>query len=116
MQVCSETIEIAGQVITVSELTTGDVRALLRSMAIAATEGNFDIVDFELFPGVDLNAIRRMIGAFDMDSLTPAQLEKVIEKCRLVNPHFFSMRDRLIAAGRQMQERDAALSNAPSLS
>ncbi|MBF0422782.1 MAG: hypothetical protein HQL73_07300 [Magnetococcales bacterium] len=116
MQIYSETIEIAGHVITVSELTTGGVRALLKSVTATINDGNFDVVDFELFPGVDLISVARMVGNATLDDLTPSQLEKVIEKCRLVNPHFFAMRDRLLAAGRQMQERSATPLSERSLS
>lgn len=112
MQRHAETIEIDGQTVTISELTTGEVRALLKSLATTIHDGGFDAVDFELFPGVDLITVRRMIEPTDLDAWTPSQLERIIEKCRLVNPHFFAMRDRMMEAGRKIQEARAVPLNA----
>ncbi|MBF0604598.1 MAG: hypothetical protein HQL07_13010 [Nitrospirae bacterium] len=107
----TETVEVAGRTITISELTLLEVRSLFKRLAANTENGEIDVVDFGLFPNTDLITIASMIGDATLDDLTPSQLDKVIEKCREVNQHFFQLRDRMIDVGRKIQEARAATLN-----
>ncbi|MBF0155142.1 MAG: hypothetical protein HQL64_15495 [Magnetococcales bacterium] len=114
MHVHTSTVEIEGKTFTITELTLGEIRSLFKRMTELEAGGSFDVVDFGLFPEIDLVTVGRMANIEDMDVLTPSQLKVVIEKCRQVNPDFFRMRDRLMTAGRQIQEARATTWSDPS--
>lgn len=115
MQVITKTIDVAGQTITITELTTGALRAMLARVAEKVNKGDYTAVDVELIPGADLFTLGYMTDIKDVDLFTPSQLAAVAEKCREVNPHFFAMRGRLMEMGRRIMAAQDETSNDPSL-
>lgn len=94
------TLEQKNLTVTVRELTVADVRDWLRQMH---EEPKLDAVDAILFQeeGAAIDDVLRMtdLDAAELDQLTPAEVARVIEKCKKVNPHFFRFRATLIDTG-----------------
>lgn len=91
------------QVVTVRELTVGEIRAWMKR----AAEGGGDVVDDTLLQEVSLPDLFSMtdLKADQVEGMTPSQLRQVVNGCREVNPDFFGLRDRIESAGRQILER-----------
>lgn len=96
----SITLERHNLTVTVKELTVADVRAWLRSLADLQ---GFDAVDAALFQeeGASIDDLLRMtdIDRTELDQLPPADVVKIIEKCKKVNPHFFRFRAAMVQIG-----------------
>jgi len=96
----SVTIERHNLTITVKELTVGDVRDWLRSLSDLQ---GFDAVDAALFQdeGCSIDDLLRMtdIEKSELDQLAPADVVKIIDKCKKVNPHFFRFRAAMVEIG-----------------
>jgi len=94
------TLEHLNLTVTVKELTVGDIRTWLRE--IQELKG-FDLVDGALFQeeGASIDDLLRMtsLDKAEVDQLTPADLAKVLEKCKKVNPHFFRFRAAVLELG-----------------
>lgn len=99
----TKTITLPELVVTVRELTVGEIRAWMKRIA----EGGHDPVDDTLLQEVSLADLYAMtdLQAGQAESLTPSQLRRVFEGCREVNPDFFGLRDRIESAGRQILAR-----------
>lgn len=109
----SKTIQLPDLVVTVRELTVGEIRAWMKRTA----EGGHDPVDDTLLQEVSLTDLYAMtdLQAGQAENLTPSQLRLVFEGCREVNPDFFGLRDRIESAGRQILERlSEGLSETPA--
>lgn len=107
------TLERHNLTVTVKELTVADVRAWLRSL----TDLNgFDAVDAALFQdeGCSIDDLLRMtdIDRAELDQLPPADVVKIIDKCKKVNPHFFRFRAAMVEIGGK--EEPARTPSAPS--
>lgn len=94
------TLDHRNLTVTVAELTVGDIRDWLRE--VQELQG-FDLVDGALFQeeGASIDDVLRMtdLDKGEIDRLTPADLAKVLEKCRKVNPHFFRFRAAVLELG-----------------
>lgn len=99
----SKPIQLPDLVVTVRELTVGEIRAWMKRTA----EGGNDPVDDTLLQEVSLGDLYAMtdLQPGQAESLTPSQLRLVFEGCREVNPDFFGLRDRIESAGRLILER-----------
>lgn len=99
----SKPIQLPDLVVTVRELTVGEIRAWMKRTA----EGGNDPVDDTLLQEVSLGDLYAMtdLQPGQAESLTPSQLRLVFKGCREVNPDFFGLRDRIESAGRQILER-----------
>lgn len=99
------TLERHNLTVTVKELTVSDVRAWLRSMSDLK---GFDAVNAALFQddGCSIDDILRMtdIDSAELDQLPPADVVKIIEKCKKVNPHFFRFRAAMVEIGGQAEQ------------
>ena len=96
----SVTLERHDMKVTVKELTVADIRAWLKSIQELT---KVDVVDAALFQeeGASIDDVLRMtdLDAAEIDQLTPAEVAKIIEKCRKVNPHFFRFRAEMVEIG-----------------
>lgn len=95
------TLEKHSLTVTVRELTVADIRGWLKGIS----EGEkFNLVNAALFQdeGVSLDDVLMMtsLDPGELEQLTPAEVVKIIEKCREANPHFFSFRASMIETGR----------------
>lgn len=99
----TKTIDLPGLVVTVRELTVGEIRAWMKRTA----EGGHDPVDDTLLQEISLADLYAMtdLQPGQAEGLTPSQLRRVFEGCREVNPDFFGLRDRIESAGRQILAR-----------
>lgn len=82
--------------VSVRELTVGEIRAWLKSLATLA---DGDAVDAALFSEITLFDLTRLsdLSADEIDRLTPSELRQVIDAAKEVNADFFGMRARLLA-------------------
>lgn len=109
----TKTIQLPDLMVTVRELTVGEIRAWMKRTA----DGGYDPVDDTLLQEVSLADLYGMtdLKAGQAENLTPSQLRLVFEGCREVNPDFFGLRDRIESAGRQILERlSSDLSETPA--
>lgn len=109
----TKTIQLPDLLVTVRELTVGEIRAWMKRTA----DGGYDPVDDTLLQEVSLADLYGMtdLKAGQAENLTPSQLRLVFEGCREVNPDFFGLRDRIESAGRQILERlSSDLSETPA--
>ena len=109
----TKTIQLPDLMVTVRELTVGEIRAWMKRTA----DGGYDPVDDTLLQEVSLADLYAMtdLPAGQAENLTPSQLRLVFEGCREVNPDFFGLRDRIESAGRQILERlSSDLSETPA--
>ena len=109
----TKTIQLPDLVVTVRELTVGEIRAWMKHTA----DGGYDPVDDTLLQEVSLADLYGMtdLKAGQAENLTPSQLRLVFDGCREVNPDFFGLRDRIESAGRQILERlSSDLSETPA--
>lgn len=96
------TVTIREVKVTVKELTVADVRAWLKEMSQGVA---LDLVGDGLFQ--DQNGSLRDVllmtdaDAGELDQMTPAEVSQILDKCQKVNPHFFTLRARLIRDGEQ---------------
>lgn len=89
--------------VEVRELTVGEVRGLYNQTL--PEEAVNDMVAAWLLP-MSMHELAAMtsLTVADMDNLLPSQVEEVIEVCKQVNRHFFTMGDRMNkAADRAMK-------------
>ena len=109
----TKTIQLPDLMVTVRELTVGEIRAWMKRTA----DGGYDPVDDTLLQEVSLADLYAMtdLKAGQAENLTPSQLRLVFDGCREVNPDFFGLRDRIESAGRQILERlSSDLSETPA--
>lgn len=93
-------IIVAGLEIEIKELSVAEVRQWIND---AANQQSGDAVDYLLFDDValyDLYCFTNLNQEI-ADGMTPAELRKVIDSVRELNPHFFTLRERIVAMGRE---------------
>lgn len=89
-------VTINNRQIEVKELLVSDVYKWLDARKALESADSFDLIDHCLLTGAALSDLLCMTD-LDRDAqqdMTPSQLQKVLEKCKEVNPHFFLMRER----------------------
>lgn len=95
------TLEKHNMTVTVKELTVAEMRDWLKGVVDG---GKIDLLNAGLFEpeGVSIDEVLMMtsLEPGELDSLTPVEVVKVIDKCREVNPHFFRFRAATIEIGR----------------
>lgn len=93
--------------ITVKELTVGEVRHWMMDMVEqekqkdkGLTEIAAHVVDQGFLKEVALSDICRMtdLTMSQLDQFTPSELELIVEKCKVLNPDFFSLRSRTLGS------------------
>lgn len=96
----SVTLERHELTVTVKELTVADIRQWLKSLQ--DLEG-LDVVNAALFQdeGASIDDVLRMtdLDSAEIEQLTPAEVSKVLEKCKKANPHFFRFRAAMVEIG-----------------
>lgn len=102
-------VMVAGREVTVHELTVGEVRQWLQELT-SAGERPIDVVAEELFAECSLEDLQRMsdLTLEAMDAVSPAELRKIVEAAKALNPDFFGLRGRLVALGRRAQHADSS--------
>ncbi|MOA28740.1 hypothetical protein D3C78_1497050 [compost metagenome] len=98
-------------VVTVRELTVGEIRAWMKRMAEA---GDTDVVGDLLLEEVSLSDLLQMCDASRelLDALTPRQLRELYSACEEVNRDFFALRGRVEALGRKILAQHSPSSSA----
>ncbi|HAT48859.1 MAG: hypothetical protein HQL07_03875 [Nitrospirae bacterium] len=96
----TKTLDLDGIAITVHELTVAEVRNW--EADLSDKERKFDLVSESLMDNVSLSDIVRMSNATMpmLDSMTPSMVDEIIAVAKELNPHFFTMRGRLMDAAR----------------
>ena len=108
----AQTVKSESAEFIVRELTVSQVRAIIEDLGSAGRAPH----PLELlFPGVPLVAVTQSCGIAPdaLDSLSISDAERLITAVREVNPGFFSMHDRLTAAGRALMESRPSTDAAP---
>lgn len=105
-----QTLDFDGLRVEVRELTVGEIRQLLKTMADGS---GGDLVDSMLLEEIGLAELQLMtnLEPEQLDDLTPGQLRKVYEACREVNKDFFDLRGRVEQVGRRILEKLSSSSN-----
>lgn len=90
--------------VTVRELTVGEIRQLLKSLA-EGSDG--DLVEYAVLEEIGLRELQLMTDLEPeiMEDLAPSQLRQVYEACREINKDFFALRARIEDVGRRVLER-----------
>ena len=98
MRGLTKEVVIGEKVYIVRELTVLEIRNWIGSLDASS----IDVVDELLSDGVQLSAVRAMadISRDDMDAMVPSAIDKLVEAAKSVNPRFFAMVDRVLAASR----------------
>ena len=89
-------ITINNRQLEVKELLVSDIYKWLESRKALEAADGFDLIDHCLLTGAALSDLLYMTD-LDRDAqqdMTPTNLQKVLEKCKEVNPHFFLLRER----------------------
>lgn len=103
-------IEVAGQQVTVHELTVKEHRAWLMDIMTRAKDQSLEIelysVDRDLFDDMPLTDLPRFtdLTPEQIDAMRPSDLRKVIEAVKEVNPDFFGMWGRMRTSARAIVE------------
>ncbi|MFO1259054.1 MAG: hypothetical protein U1E78_11685 [Gammaproteobacteria bacterium] len=96
-------ITINGIQVTIKELTVAEVRHWMMDM-IEKEKANDNLsmittaLDQGLFEEIGLSDLLRMsdLEREQIDEFTPAELQVIIKRCKVLNPDFFGMRQRLL--------------------
>ena len=97
-----EKIQVGGLDVEVRELTVGEIRNWLASVArLPMAEDVVDVVDVMLLDQVrllDLSMLSTITPA-QIEQLAPSHLRQVLEAAKQLTPDFFAMRQRLEEVG-----------------
>lgn len=99
-----KTLDLAGQAVTVHELTVGEVRAWLadaEGQVPKDANGTPDVVALWLLDDCTLGDLARMsdVTPEQLSGLTDSTLRELVAACKALNPGFFGLRGRLMALG-----------------
>lgn len=91
-------IELGGETVTVKELTVGEIRQWLAGLR--ARPESADLVDVALLADIHLDdlLLASDLDKDGLDRLTQSELRELLATVREVNPDFFGLRARLLAA------------------
>ena len=83
--------KIGGKDVIFKELTVADIRAF------SLSSRDFEVINESLFEDMALPDIPTFtsLTSEDLEGMTPADIQKVIDGCKDLNPHFFKMLARL---------------------
>ena len=97
LQTNTREVVIDDHAIICRELTVIQIRKWLEETGQGTT---LDVVSEALFSDCSLTDLKRMTDLSDVliDGLKPSQIQKVIEVCKELNPHFFAQLSRLTGA------------------
>jgi hypothetical protein len=114
-------LELAGQAVTVRELTVGEVRAWLadaEGQVGRDADGMPDIIGLWLLDECSFGDLKRMSDVSDerLNDLTDSDLRALVDACKDLNPGFFGLRARLTALGKASLESPAAPADSNSMS
>lgn len=97
----TETMTVDGREIAVREMTVSDQREWLKHRTQAGKEAakagdNFDVMSWSLFEDVNLFDLPFMtdLPVKALEDMKPTDIQRVVDMCKKVNPHFFAMRER----------------------
>ncbi|MDF3840485.1 hypothetical protein P3W55_02040 [Pseudomonas citronellolis] len=105
-----QTLDFDGLRVQVRELTVGEIRQLLKTMADGS---GGDLVDDMLLEEIGLAELQLMtnLEPEQLDDLAPSQLRQVYEACREVNKDFFDLRARVEQVGQRILAKLSGSSN-----
>lgn len=112
----TRTLTLGERLVTVRELTVGEVRDWLRK---TETDTSPDILHALALPECNLADLVLMSDADSdaLDACTPSELLPLYELCKELNPHFFRVREALSRVSRVMvAEAAQMISTAPPAS
>jgi len=104
-------VVIGSTAVTILELTVGQIQSFFSSMASATPVADaqnsdpehFSLVNDMLFQDVSLDEIVLMttlsyqdLVSNDDNGYLPSDIQRVIDKMKAINPHFFQMRQRML--------------------
>ncbi|MDF3931397.1 hypothetical protein [Pseudomonas citronellolis] len=104
-----QTLNFEGLKVEVRELTVGEIRQLLKTMA----EGSDDLVGYSILEEIGLAQLQLMtnLEPEQLEDLAPSQMRKVYEAAREINKDFFDLLGRVEAGGRRVLETLSSSSN-----
>lgn len=91
-------VTVSGRTFTVHEMTVADVRKWLRDVESGTAQvdpvGEFVIAD------CSVGDLARMchVPAAEFDAFRPSELSPLVEAAKKLNPHFFGVREIVLAA------------------
>lgn len=96
-------VQLDSLAVTVRELTLGEVRAWAHRVDAGLVE--IDVIASGIVPDCELTDLFEMssLTAAQADELTAAEINRVADVARKLNPHFFAYRTALTGAVRAMQ-------------
>lgn len=91
--------------IMVKELTVAEVRNWLKSLE-GIKDGEIDLVSEGLLEETSLSDLVQMtdLSMADLDAMVPSEIAELAKQCHAINPHFFTLRNRLVQASRQVAQ------------
>lgn len=103
-------VTLAGQSVTVKELTVTDVRNWVAEQEAGAM---VDPLRSMVFDDCSLDDLARMasLEAQAMESMTYADLDTLRSACKALNPHFFRVRAALLRVARQLEAEVASMTS-----
>lgn len=99
-----QTVSLGEINVQVRELTVGEIRQLLKTMAEGA---DGDLVEYAILEEIGLRELQLMtdLELEIIEDLAPSQLREVYQACREINKDFFALRGRVEETGRRVLER-----------
>lgn len=96
-------LQLAGQPVTVKELTVAEVRAWF--VQIESGLLPFDLVDELLHPEASARDMQVMSDASpeQIEGATAAELDALVARMKVLNPHFFAVRAAVVKAARMVE-------------
>lgn len=105
-------VELAGLLVTVRELSVAEVRAWVAELEAGAS---VDPLRCMVLDDCSLDDLARMSDATaeQLEAYGPADLARVRDKAKALNPHFFRVREALIGVSRILQAEAASMNSTP---
>lgn len=111
----TRTVTLGERVVTVKELTVGDVRAQMVAFEAGESVDPLHALALDECTLADLAAMSD-ISSDELEDFTPSELAELVTVCKRLNPHFFKVREALNRVSRLMQkEAEALTSTAPAV-
>jgi hypothetical protein len=106
MQAFTTTVQVAGETVTVRELTVAEIRNWFKTI----DQREIDTVSGLLFEDLSLDDLPLLsdISAERVDNLPPSELAKLIAAIKEANSAFFTLRGKLFAAVRSQLQIPAS--------
>lgn len=96
-------VNLENRKVLVKELTVSEMRNWLKNLE-GIKDGEIDLISEGLLEEASLSDVVLMtdLTMDDLDGMVPSELATLVDACKETNPHFFTLRDRLVQASRHM--------------